>query len=701
LDLEHMRPPKYSYITRSEIYLNHNLPTNFFEEPNFDILDRLSNIKQADNEIANFKYIGRSYRLLSKQFGNNDVVNYLYDQGRRMTSKEARNKNSDLINHYKHSYNKVHMKNYEQRMHENGIGDVFGYDAVYRLTSAKFNVPDPTAANPTDFERERNIFLDHLDNITRIDETKNGETTQITTEIPPDTDFLKLNQYSRFDQWGLGYDKNGNLTQKGTQKMYHDYRSQMVRVTEGTTTTENKYDALGRRLQKIVNTGSQSETENYYYSGHQVIEVRDGNDQVKRQFIYGNGIDEVVRMDAYSGSTITPYYFHTNAIGSTTAVTDANGNVVERYKYGLYGMPTFMDAAGNVIPKSAIGNNILFQGREYEPETNFYYFRARHLDPIMGRFLSTDPMGYQDSLNLYQAFNMNPVNFLDPFGEAVRPGVEPEVVKSAYVQFIQSGDSPDTALRKLEEYGYIDSEIGYKLALVSSTHAEPGAQVLGTAAYVMFEFSPAGVFKDAVSLPFGKDLVSGEKLKWWQKALIATPFLAKAYKIYKARNIAKVADVFETGTDISKLNNAEKAGKKSLLNPPFEYADDLGPNTLGATNARTGEIYIKAGLKGEKLTKTIRHEAVHKILTPKVGKFLSKLRSTLRIKGYEHSHLLRYLEEALAEAVGTKNILKVLKYPLKGGYDINKVRLLIEGGALTTAYGLIWYFADKLANQED
>jgi ABC-type uncharacterized transport system substrate-binding protein len=31
-----MRPPKYSYIRRSEIYLNHNLPTNFFEEPKKD-----------------------------------------------------------------------------------------------------------------------------------------------------------------------------------------------------------------------------------------------------------------------------------------------------------------------------------------------------------------------------------------------------------------------------------------------------------------------------------------------------------------------------------------------------------------------------------------------------------------------------------------------------------------------------------------
>jgi RHS repeat-associated protein len=382
----------------------------------------------------------------------------------------------------------------------------------------------------------------------------------------------------------------------------------------------------------IVTTGSQTKTENYYYSGHQVVEVRDGSDQVKQQFIYGNGIDEVIRMDAYNGSAITPYYFHSNAIGSTTAVTDANGQVVERYKYGLYGMPTFMDAAGNVIPKSTIGNNILFQGREYEPETNFYYFRARHLDPIMGRFLSTDPMGYEDSLNLYQAFNQNPVNFVDPFGEAVMPGVEPEVVKSAYVQFIQSGDSPDTALRKLEEYGYIDSEIGYKLALVTSTHAEPGAQVLGTAAYVMFEFSPAGIFKDAVSLPFGIDLVSGEKLKWWQKALIATPFLAKAYKMYKARTATKL---FETGADITKSGNVSKiSGAKALTKTQkltkvrTEYVNELKKISDIANKALSRNLSPEKLERIARLLHKMRRQIgiKHKMMTP----FFTRLKTYYR-----------------------------------------------------------------------
>jgi RHS repeat-associated protein len=36
-----------------------------------------------------------------------------------------------------------------------------------------------------------------------------------------------------------------------------------------------------------------------------------------------------------------------------------------------------------------------------------------------GKFFQTDPMGYQDSMNLYQAFNMNPINFVDPMGEKI------------------------------------------------------------------------------------------------------------------------------------------------------------------------------------------------------------------------------------------------------------------------------------------
>ena len=135
-----------------------------------------------------------------------------------------------------------------------------------------------------------------------------------------------------------------------------------------------------------------------------------------QQFVYGSGIDEILRIDKYDGAVSTPYYVHTNAIGSVTAVTDDSGSLVERVSYDVFGMPTFTDAADQPLTSSSIGNDILFQGRRYDKETNLYYYRARYYDPIMGRFLQTDPMGYADSMNLYQGFNMNPMNFVDPMG---------------------------------------------------------------------------------------------------------------------------------------------------------------------------------------------------------------------------------------------------------------------------------------------
>jgi len=69
------------------------------------------------------------------------------------------------------------------------------------------------------------------------------------------------------------------------------------------------------------------------------------------------------------------------------------------------------------LTASSIGNEFLFTGHQYDPETSLYYNRARHYSPGLGRFLQTDPAGYFDDINLYKSVRNNPTNYVDPFGE--------------------------------------------------------------------------------------------------------------------------------------------------------------------------------------------------------------------------------------------------------------------------------------------
>lgn len=120
-----------------------------------------------------------------------------------------------------------------------------------------------------------------------------------------------------------------------------------------------------------------------------------------------------------------------DGLGSISEITDATGAAVERYSYSTFGKTTIKDLGNNVITESVIGNNYGFSGRRLDAETDSYYYRARCFSPLLGRFLQVDPLGYEDSMNLFEFCSNSPNNYLDPLGTKIRLNGTPEEKKMA------------------------------------------------------------------------------------------------------------------------------------------------------------------------------------------------------------------------------------------------------------------------------
>jgi YD repeat-containing protein len=131
------------------------------------------------------------------------------------------------------------------------------------------------------------------------------------------------------------HDDNGNLTDDGTYKYTYDAWNRLVKATlddTDITIQQAEFDGLGRRIKKTVtNSGDLDGTTVYLYHRHQIIETRNGSDEVTLQVYPGTRyIDEVVGLRVKDQGRL---YAHQDANWNVTALTDLTGRVIEQYWY--------------------------------------------------------------------------------------------------------------------------------------------------------------------------------------------------------------------------------------------------------------------------------------------------------------------------------------------------------------------------------
>ncbi|MCC7386355.1 MAG: RHS repeat-associated core domain-containing protein [Deltaproteobacteria bacterium] len=113
-----------------------------------------------------------------------------------------------------------------------------------------------------------------------------------------------------------------------------------------------------------------------------------------------------------------------NAGGLIDSWSNAASAVTLNFNIGagvLYTGPPQRSTSTPVVERSLVGNGLLFQAHLWDADAGLYLARARVLDPTTGTFLSRDPSGYSDSVNLYAGFKSDPVNHRDATGMAADP----------------------------------------------------------------------------------------------------------------------------------------------------------------------------------------------------------------------------------------------------------------------------------------
>ncbi len=365
----------------------------------YDALNRLKTVTDSNNNLTQYSYdvVGN---LIQTIMPNNITETRQYNSLNQLTALSQKAPNNTIIAGYTYTLDPV--GNRIKVLEQNGREVNYNYDALYRLTQEA--VTDSIQGNRTisytyDGVGNRLTRNDSVAGNTIYNYDANNRLLKATTGSP-------ITEYT--------YDNNGNLltqTQGANQTNYTwspENRLVAVELTNvnGTSSIEYKYNDQGIRIATIVD-GEETRyliDENLPYA--QVVEEYKPDGIVNTSYVYG--LDLISQNQ--NGDLIV---YLTDGLGSIKVLTDASGNVSDRYIYDAYGQ--LISQTGNTE------NNYLFAGEQRDSNLNLDYLRARYYDFNTGRFISSDPFeGFSDdpmSQHKYQYAHANPVNFIDPSGE--------------------------------------------------------------------------------------------------------------------------------------------------------------------------------------------------------------------------------------------------------------------------------------------
>jgi RHS repeat-associated protein len=267
---------------------------------------------------------------------------------------------------------------------DNAYNRVFTYDGAGRLKTAS----GPWGSGGFSYDRLGNITQQVLG--TRIVDVQYTASNRVSSV----RDTAASSNWRSYD-----HDGRGNVTADGIHTFAYDFANQPVSVA-GADAGSFVYDGNLRRVKQVID-------------GKTIYTIydRSGSMLTRDDVTAGKMIDHL----SLGGQTFVrvtngvPSYPLNDHLGSALMVASQSGAVLA---LDTFNFTPFGQGIGN-DPGST--NRQGFTGH-IEDETGLTYMQARYYDPVIGRFLSPDPTGYADGLNVYAYVGNDPVNRTDPTG---------------------------------------------------------------------------------------------------------------------------------------------------------------------------------------------------------------------------------------------------------------------------------------------
>ena len=252
------------------------------------------------------------------------------------------------------------------------------------------------------------------------------------------TNTVTGNTFLPKDPEAFAYDADGNQTADGRWAMTWDGENRLVTMIghSGLPDAARKsitfnYDWVGRRISKVVSnwTGSAwtlSVSNRFLYDGWNLISEL-SNNVVIRSYVWGSDLSETIRGAGGVGGLLAvritgagPQFPVYDGNGSVAALVDSTtGTETATFEYGPFAEPI------RVSGPLAKSNPIRFSTKYKDEESGFLYYGYRYYNPQTATWVNRDPLGEDETANLYQFVANNAINYLDSDGRQIFPKYRP------------------------------------------------------------------------------------------------------------------------------------------------------------------------------------------------------------------------------------------------------------------------------------